>query len=80
MRERLRALAGKRVSREGVLVITAHRFRSLASRSGKMSRFLANAGLLAGEGVGRFGGAHTRLFGGGRKPVRHGFEFARQLA
>ncbi len=28
VRERLRALAGKRVSREGVLVITAHRFRS----------------------------------------------------
>ncbi len=28
VRERLRVLAGKRVSREGVLVITAHRFRS----------------------------------------------------
>ena len=28
VRERLRALAGKRVSRDGVLVITAHRFRS----------------------------------------------------
>jgi ribosome-associated protein len=28
VRERLRILAGKRVSREGVLVITAHRFRS----------------------------------------------------
>jgi ribosome-associated protein len=28
VRERLRAVAGKRVSRDGVLVITAHRFRS----------------------------------------------------
>ena len=28
VRERLRVLAGKRVSREGVLIITAHRFRS----------------------------------------------------
>jgi ribosome-associated protein len=28
VRERLQALAGRRVSREGVLVITAHRFRS----------------------------------------------------
>jgi ribosome-associated protein len=28
VRERLRVLAGKRVSRDGVLVITAHRFRS----------------------------------------------------
>jgi ribosome-associated protein len=28
VRDRLRALAGRRVSREGVLVITAHRFRS----------------------------------------------------
>jgi len=28
VRERLRVLAGRRVSREGVLVITAHRFRS----------------------------------------------------
>ena len=28
VRERLRVLAGNRVSREGVLVITAHRFRS----------------------------------------------------
>ena len=28
VRERLQVLAGKRVSREGVLVITAHRFRS----------------------------------------------------
>jgi ribosome-associated protein len=28
VRERVRALAGKRVSRDGVLVITAHRFRS----------------------------------------------------
>ena len=28
VRERLRVLAGKRVSREGVLVITAHSFRS----------------------------------------------------
>ena len=28
VRERLRAAGGKRVSREGVLVITAHRFRS----------------------------------------------------
>ena len=28
VRERLRVLAGKRVSREGMLVITAHRFRS----------------------------------------------------
>ena len=28
VRERLRAIAGRRLSREGVLVITAHRFRS----------------------------------------------------
>jgi ribosome-associated protein len=28
VRERLRAIAGRRVSREGVLIITAHRFRS----------------------------------------------------
>ena len=28
VRERLRVLAGRRVSRDGVLVITAHRFRS----------------------------------------------------
>jgi ribosome-associated protein len=28
VRERLRVLAGRRVSREGVLIITAHRFRS----------------------------------------------------
>ncbi len=28
VRDRLRAIAGRRVSREGVLVITAHRFRS----------------------------------------------------
>jgi len=28
VRERLRVLAGRRVNREGVLVITAHRFRS----------------------------------------------------
>lgn len=28
VRERLRAIAGRRISREGVLVITAHRFRS----------------------------------------------------
>ncbi len=28
VRERLRAVAGRRMSREGVLVITAHRFRS----------------------------------------------------
>jgi len=28
VRERLRSLAGRRVSRDGVLVITAHRFRS----------------------------------------------------
>jgi ribosome-associated protein len=28
VRDRLRALGGRRVSREGVLVITAHRFRS----------------------------------------------------
>jgi ribosome-associated protein len=28
VRERLRAIAGRRLSREGVLIITAHRFRS----------------------------------------------------
>jgi ribosome-associated protein len=28
VRERLRGIAGRRVSREGVLIITAHRFRS----------------------------------------------------
>jgi len=28
VRERLRAIAGRRLSREGVLVLTAHRFRS----------------------------------------------------
>jgi ribosome-associated protein len=28
VRERLRAIAGRRLSREGVLVITAHRYRS----------------------------------------------------
>lgn len=42
VRERLRTLAGKRMSREGVLVITAHRFRSQPqNRSDAIDRLVA---------------------------------------
>ena len=34
VRERLRAVAGRRVSRDGVLVLTAHRFRSQEQNRG----------------------------------------------
>jgi ribosome-associated protein len=42
VRERLRAIAGRRLTREGVLVITAHRFRSQEqNRSDAVERLVA---------------------------------------
>ena len=48
VRERLRVLAGRRVSREGVLVITAHRFRSQEqNRRDAIERLVALIGAAA---------------------------------
>jgi ribosome-associated protein len=42
VRERLRAIAGRRLSREGVLVISAHRFRSqVQNRDDALERLVA---------------------------------------